>query len=82
MIVGADGVGLARTVQHAFGLIYVCSPQGGAEIFKAQAIRGQRGGICLNAHRRLLATADGDQPYSRHLRNLLGQRGIGKVFDF
>ena len=82
LVVGADGVGLMRAVERAFGLVDVGLAQCGAQIFQAQPIRSQRGGIGLHAHRGTLSAADADQPNAGKLRNFLRQRGVGEVFDF
>ena len=56
-------------------------PERGAQVFQAQAIRGQRGRVGLNAHRRLLSAADGNQTHAGELRNFLRQGGVGQILD-
>ena len=39
LIVGANGVGLPRAIDHALGLIYVCLGQRRAQVLQAQPVR-------------------------------------------
>ena len=82
LIIRADGVGLMRAIEGAFGLIDVGLAQRGAQIFQTQTVGRQRGGIGLNAHGGTLAAADADEADAGKLRNFLRQRGVGKIFDF
>ena len=61
LIVCSDGVGLMQAVETTLGLIDIGLAQGGAEIFEAQAVRGQSGGIGLDAHGGALAATDADE---------------------
>ncbi len=81
LIVGGQGVVLARTVQVAFGLIDVGGDQDFSDVVQAESSAGQRRGVNLHAHRRLLTAVDGDQPHARHLRDLLRQDRIRYVVD-
>ena len=81
LVVGADGVRLARAVERALGLVDVGGGDGGAQIFKAQVVGGKLRGVGLDAHRGLLSAGDGDQADAGDLRDLLRQVGVGGVFD-
>ena len=82
LIVGADGVGLAGAVERSLGLIDVGGAEGGADVFERQAVVGQRGGVGLDADGGLLAAVDGDETDAGELRDFLGEKGVGEVFDF
>jgi len=69
-------------VESALGLIDIGLAQGGAEIFEAHSVRGQRRGIRLNAHGGALAAADADESDSGKLGNFLREGGVGEVLDF
>ena len=81
LVVGPDDRGLAGAVKAALGLVGVGQGNGRAQVFQGQAIGGQGRGVGLNPHRRPLAAADADQAHARELRDLLGQPGVGQVFD-
>ena len=81
LVVGVDGVGLARSVQRALGLVDVGGGDGGAQIFKAEVVGGKLRGIGLDADRGLLSAGDGDQADAGDLGDLLGEVGVGGVFD-
>jgi hypothetical protein len=61
LIVGVECVGLTRTIERAFRLIDVGPTDDIADVFQADAARGQRLGIDPNADGRLLLAADPDQ---------------------
>ena len=54
-------IGLAWPVEHALRLIDVGLAERSAQIFEAQSVRCERCRIRLDANRRLLPAADGDQ---------------------
>ena len=81
LIVGADGVGLARAVEVALGLIDVGGAERGANVFEREAVAGQRRRVGLDAHGGLLSAGDGDQADAGELRDLLREDGVGEVFD-
>ncbi len=73
LVVGIEGVGLARTVERALGKVDVRLADDVAGILQADAARGQRLRIELDTDRRLLLAADADQTDARDLRDLLQQ---------
>ena len=81
LIVGVDGVRLPLPIQNAFCLIDIGLPQNCAQIFQAEAIGSQRGGVCLNAYGGLLSSADRNEADAGQLRDLLRESRVGEVFD-
>ncbi len=81
LVVGVDGVRLARAVERALGLVDVGGGESGAQVFKAEVVSGELRGIGLDAHGGLLAAGDGDQADAGDLRNLLREVGVGGVLD-
>ena len=79
LIISADGVRLARPIDHALRLIHIGLRHGRANIFQAQPVRGERRRVHLNPHRGLLSATNGNQSHSRQLRNFLRQRGVGEI---
>ncbi len=79
LIIGADGEGLARAIQHALGLVDVGRRERGPNIFQTQSVGSQRGGIGLDPHCRFLSAADRYQTHAGKLRNFLGQRRVRQV---
>src|SRR5262249_46154315 len=82
LIIGSDGVGLVWPSKLPFSLVYVARRYRRAQILEAQSVRGKRGRICLNSHRRLLSTADRHQANARQLRDSLSQPRVGQVLHF
>ena len=81
LVVGVDGVGLAAAVQRALGLVDVGGGEGGAEVFKAEVVGGKLRGVGLDADGGLLSAGDGDETDAGDLGDLLGEVGIGGVFN-
>ncbi len=81
LVVVADGVGLARAVERALGLVDVGGADGGADVFEREAVAGELRGVGLDADRGLLAAGDGDEADAGELRDLLREDGVGEVFD-
>ena len=81
LVVGVDLVILLRAVKVPFGLVEARRLQGAAYIFKIDAVGGQSRRIHLNTYCRFLAATDADQTDTRKLRDLLGETGVGQIFD-
>ncbi len=81
LVVGVDRRGPRRPVEAALGLIGVGIADRGAHIVQRKAVGRQRGRIGLDAHRRPLSSAQGNQPHPRQLRQLGREPRIGQVFD-
>src|SRR6185436_20991518 len=81
LVVGGDGVELARPVEAALGLVHVGRGDGGADVFDGEAVGGERGRVHLHAHGRLLAAADADEADAGELRDLLGEARVREVLD-
>ena len=79
LIVGADRVRLVRAVEAALGLVHVGLRDGRAQVFEGEPVRGERRGVRLDAHRRLLPAADAHEPDARQLRDLLREARVRKV---
>ena len=82
LVVGVDLIRLLRAVEIPLGLVDAGLLERGADIFQAQSIRRKRRRIHLDAHRGLLAAADGHKPHAGHLRNLLRQPRVRVILDF
>ena len=80
LIVRADGEGLPVCFNIALGQVHVRVSHRRTDIFEAQPVGGQRGGVGLNPYSRPLAAADAHQAHAGQLRNLLPQRSVGKIF--
>src|SRR5207253_9944976 len=80
LVIGTNRVGLAVTVEHAFGLVDIRLSDSGPQILEAQTIRSQGRGVRLDPYCRFLAAADRNQTHSGELGNLLRQRSVGKIF--
>ncbi len=81
LVVGVDGVGLARAVEGALGLVDVGGGEGGAQVFKAEVVGGELRGIGLHANGWLLSAGDGDEADAGDLGDFLREVGVGGVFD-
>ncbi len=81
LVVGVDGVGLARAVERALGLVDVGGGEGGAQVFEAEVVGGKLRGVGLHADGRLLTAGDGDQADAGDLGDFLREVGVGRVFD-
>ena len=73
LIVGVERVGLARAVERAFRQIDIRLAEHAADVLEADAARGQRLRIDLDADGRLLLAADADEADAGYLRDLLQQ---------
>ena len=81
LVVGIDRRGLGRAVEISLRRIDVEVADGGADVVDIEAVGGQRLRIELDAHRRPMAAADGDQADAGQLRYLLRQPGLAQVFQ-
>ena len=81
LVVGANGVRLAIAVERSLRLVHVCCRQCGAQVFKAQVVGRQLGGVGLDAHGGLLSAGNGNQSDTGDLRYFLRQVGIRCVLD-
>jgi hypothetical protein len=79
LIVGVDLVILPWSVKVAFGLVDAGSREGGSYRFQVDAVGLQLSGIHLDAHGRLLATADADQADPVELGDFGRQAGVDQV---
>ena len=73
LVVGGQGIVLARAVDVALGLVDVGGHERAAHVFEGEAGAGQGHGIDAHAHGRFLATVEADQADARDLRDLLRQ---------
>ena len=80
LVVGVDLVVLAISVEIPLGRIHARLRDRGAQIFQINSVRRKRGGIGLDAHGRLLAAADANQPNVADLGNLGSQPRIHQIF--
>jgi len=67
LIVRVDLIVLMRPVEVALGRIHTGAADRGAQIFKVDAVRGERRRVRLDTHRRFLSTADADQAHAAEL---------------
>ena len=81
LIVGVDLVILARPIEVPFGGVHAGLRQRRAQVFQVDAVGGQRRRVGLNAHRGLLAAADGYQADAVELRNLRRKARVHQVLD-
>jgi hypothetical protein len=81
LVVRADRERARRTVESALGPVHVRRDDGEAHVLERQAVGGERGRICADAHRRALAAAHRHEADARHLGDLLGEARVGEVFD-
>ena len=81
LIVGANRIGLMRTIEVALRLVHVRLGNGGADVLERQPERREQRGIDLDTDRRLLPAADVDEPDAAELRDLLREPRVGEVFD-
>src|SRR5262245_6059750 len=82
LVVAGDRIRLAGSVKAAFRLIHIGCCNCSAQSLHADAVTRQCQWIGLDAHRRLLAAADGDKANTQHLRNFLRQSRLGEVLHF
>ena len=81
LIVGIDLIILARPVEIAFGGVDAGVGERRAQILHVEAVGGQLDRVSLNAHGRLLPTADAHQADAGDLRDLGREPCIDQVFD-
>jgi hypothetical protein len=82
LVIGVDGVGLARAVEAAFGSVDAGLNQRGAHVFEAQTERGDGGGIHAHAHGGFLISFDGHEADPADFAEFLREHGVGEVVDF
>ena len=78
LVIRADGVGLARAVKAAFGLVDVILSQRVANVFHAKSLGRDRRRVDTNADRRLLVAFNRHQTHAADFAEFLGQDGVGK----
>ncbi len=81
LIVGIDRRRPSGAVEAALGLVRIGIAYRGAQVVERQPVRGQRGRVGLDAHRRALPAADAHQPDARKLRELGCEARVGKILD-
>src|SRR6185312_17495023 len=79
LVVGVDLVALPADVDRALGGIGIGRRQRGAHVLETDAVLEQRARVQLDAHRRQRAAADLYLADAAHLREVLGQDGLGGV---
>ena len=79
LIVRPDGEGLPRPLEIALRLIDVGLPEDDAQVFEAEPVGGERGGVGLHADGGPLTAADRDEPHPGELGNLLGEVRVGEI---
>ena len=81
LIVRRDAADCAAPMNEPFGSSTVVLRDRGAHVLEAEADAGDRRGIDLHAHGRLLAAADGHLADAGHLRDLLREHVVRDVED-
>eukprot|EP01022_Parablepharisma_sp_SALTPOND_P004196 TRINITY_DN118_c0_g1_i13.p1 TRINITY_DN118_c0_g1~~TRINITY_DN118_c0_g1_i13.p1 ORF type:complete len:2030 (+),score=744.92 TRINITY_DN118_c0_g1_i13:50280-56369(+) len=81
LVVGIDREALVGAIDRTLGLVHGGGGDDTANVFQADAQRGDLGRIDLDAHGRFLLAVDVDQAHPRDLRDLLGQDVVGIVVD-
>ncbi len=81
LVIDADDIGTVRRVYAALGARRVSGIQGGPYVLKTESHRGERSGVGLHAHRRLLGAVDRDLPDAFQLRELLRQDCLRRLVD-
>ena len=81
LIVRVERIRLLLAIQRAFRKVDIGLPQDGAHGLEAEAARGQRLRVDLDANCRLLLAADADEADPRNLRDLLQQYILGIRID-
>ncbi len=79
LVVGVDLVVLPGTVEITLGRIHAGLDECRAKLLQSDAVRGQRGGICLYTDCRFLAPADAYQAHSVELREFRRKAGVHQV---
>src|SRR5207245_7454801 len=79
LVVGVDRVGLLAALEVALRLVHVRLRDGGTDILQAEVVGGEGSGVGLDAHRRLLPTAQAHEAHPGKLRDLLRQARVGEV---
>ena len=81
LVVGRDGVVLARAVEVALRLVDVRGDERVAHVLEREAAPGERDRIDLHAHRGPLPAVERHEADARDLRDLLREDRVGVVVD-
>ena len=81
LVVGVDGIGLARSIEAAFGGIDIVLIQRHAHVFQAEALAGEGGRVNANPDGGFLIALDGDEADAGHFAELLREDSVRQVVN-